>query len=102
MFSGAGEVSERSTACECPTLWRAGEIITEIDGDDPGMPRHAPRERKALGLLCPGWRSWLLGLLSPAGHKKRGGWRPCDPVSPRPSTSSGHAAGGLNGDGRVL
>ena len=25
------------------------------------------------GALCPGWRSWLLGLLSPAGNKKRGG-----------------------------
>ena len=38
----------RKNAREWQRLWRAGEIITEIDGDDPGMPRHAPRERKAL------------------------------------------------------
>ena len=36
----------RKNAREWQRLWRAGEIITEIDGDDPGMPRHAPRERK--------------------------------------------------------
>ena len=44
---------------------QAGEIITEIDGDDPGMPRHAPRERKA--------RAWPLGLRgrkSTAAHKE--------------------------------
>ena len=29
----------RKNAREWQRLWRAGEIITEIDGDDPGMPR---------------------------------------------------------------
>ena len=38
----------RKNAREWQRLWRGGDIITEIDGDDPGMPRRAPRERKAL------------------------------------------------------
>ena len=29
----------RQNAREGQRLWRAGEIITEIDGDDPRMPR---------------------------------------------------------------
>ena len=55
----------RKNAREWQRLWRAGEIITEIDGDDPGMPRYAPRERKA--------RAWPLGLRgrkSTAAHKE--------------------------------
>ena len=55
----------RKNVREWQRLWRAGEIITEIDGDDPGMPRHAPRERKA--------RAWPLGLRgrkSTAAHKE--------------------------------
>ena len=35
-------------AREWQRLWRGGDVITEIAGDDPGMPRRAPRERKAL------------------------------------------------------
>ena len=38
----------RKNAREWQRLWRGGDIITEIAGDDPGMPRRAPRERKAL------------------------------------------------------
>ena len=38
----------RKSAREWQRLWRGGEIITEIDGAEPGMPRRAPRERKAL------------------------------------------------------
>ena len=55
----------RKNAREWQRLWRAGEIITEIDGDDPGMPRHAPRGRKA--------RAWPLGLRgrkSTTAHKE--------------------------------
>ena len=29
----------RKNAREWQRLWRGGEIITEIDGDDPRMPR---------------------------------------------------------------
>ena len=28
-------------------LWRDGDIITEADGDDPGMPRRGRRKRMA-------------------------------------------------------
>ena len=28
-------------------LWREGDIITEADGDDPGMPRRGRRKRMA-------------------------------------------------------
>ena len=38
----------RKNAREWQRLWRGGDVITEIAGDDPGMPRRAPRERKAL------------------------------------------------------
>ena len=38
----------RKTVREWQRLWRGGDIITEIDGDDPGMPRRTPRGRKAL------------------------------------------------------
>ena len=29
----------RKNARKWQRLWRSGDIITEIDGDDPGMPR---------------------------------------------------------------
>ena len=39
----------RKNAREWQRLWRGGEIITEIDGDDPGMPRaRACLRREAL------------------------------------------------------
>ena len=38
----------RKNAREWQRLWRGGEIITETHGDDPGMPRRAPRKRTAL------------------------------------------------------
>ena len=34
----------RKNAREWQRLWRGGDIITEVDGDDPGMPRRAQRE----------------------------------------------------------
>ena len=37
----------RADAREWQRLWRGGDIITEIDGDDPGMPRRTSRERPA-------------------------------------------------------
>ena len=58
----------RKNAREWQRLWRAGEIITEIDGDAPGMPRHAPRERKA--------RAWPLGSSRPEVHGRTQGAEP--------------------------
>ena len=33
----------RKNAREWQRIWRGGDTITEIDGDDPGMLRRAPR-----------------------------------------------------------
>ena len=38
----------RKNAREWQRLWRGGDLITELDGDDPGIPRRAQRERTAL------------------------------------------------------
>ena len=35
----------RKNAREWQRLWRGGDIITEVDGDDPGMPRRAQAHR---------------------------------------------------------
>ena len=45
----------RKNAREWQRLWRAGEIITEIDGDDPGMPRARPA--RAEGARLAPWSS---------------------------------------------
>ena len=37
----------RKNAREWQRLWRGGDIITEADGDDPGMPRRGRRKRMA-------------------------------------------------------
>ena len=38
----------KKDARECGRLWGRGEIISEIHGDDPGMPRRKKPRRKAL------------------------------------------------------
>ena len=41
----------RKNAREWQRLWRGGDAITEIDGDDPEMLRRAPQARaRPLGL----------------------------------------------------
>ena len=37
----------RTDARAWQRLWREGDIITEADGDDPGMPRRGRRKRMA-------------------------------------------------------
>ena len=39
----------RTDARAWQRLWREGDIITEADGDDPGMPRRGRRKRMARG-----------------------------------------------------
>ena len=58
----------RKNARAWQRLWRGGDIITEIDGDDPGMPRRAPRERKA---LAPGPSVFEAGRTSTARTEPR-------------------------------
>ena len=43
----------RTNAREWRRLWRGGDIITETDGDDPGMPRRGRRNPPALTAIQP-------------------------------------------------
>ena len=73
----------RKNAREWQRLWRGGDIITEIDGDDPGMPRRTPRERKALARPLG-----LRGRTSTARKAPSRGPAPADSPAPRRTVAS--------------